>query len=67
VAVGEIGLAGEVRHVTGVGRRLAEAARLGFTTAVVPTGASVPVPEGMRVIQVADLRTALSRATTPPE
>ena len=36
VAVGEVGLAGEVRRVTGVQRRLAEAARLGFTHALVP-------------------------------
>ena len=32
IAVGEVGLAGEVRPVGGVGRRLSEAARLGFTT-----------------------------------
>ena len=36
VAIGEVGLSGEVRRVGGVGRRLAEAARLGFTTALVP-------------------------------
>src|SRR6476469_7238251 len=36
VAFGEVGLAGEVRPVTGAHRRLAEAHRLGFTRAVVP-------------------------------
>ena len=36
VAIGEVGLAGEIRPVTGVGRRLAEAARLGFRQALVP-------------------------------
>ncbi len=36
VAVGEVGLAGELRRVPGTDRRLAEAARLGFTSAVVP-------------------------------
>jgi DNA repair protein RadA/Sms len=36
VALGEIGLAGELRRVPGTDRRLAEAARLGFTEAVVP-------------------------------
>ena len=35
-AIGEVGLAGEVRPVSAVGRRLAEAARLGFTAALVP-------------------------------
>ena len=36
VVLGEIGLAGEVRRVAGLERRLAEAARLGFTHALVP-------------------------------
>jgi DNA repair protein RadA/Sms len=40
VALGEVGLAGELRQVPHVDRRLAEAARLGFTRALVP--ASVP-------------------------
>lgn len=35
-AFGEVGLAGEVRAVTGLRRRLQEAARLGFTDAIVP-------------------------------
>jgi DNA repair protein RadA/Sms len=39
VAVGEVGLGGEVRQVAQTARRLAEAARLGFTTALVPAGA----------------------------
>ena len=36
VAVGEIGLLGELRGVTGLERRLREAARLGFERAIVP-------------------------------
>jgi len=43
VVIGEVGLAGDLRRVTGMERRLAEAARLGFTTALVPHGVrSVP-------------------------
>ena len=38
VAIGELGLGGEVRSVPQLERRLAEAARLGFRTAVVPPG-----------------------------
>ena len=38
VAFGEIGLAGDVRPVSGIDRRLSEAARLGFSRAVVPAG-----------------------------
>src|SRR5260370_41325180 len=38
VAFGEVGLAGEIRSVAGIGRRLAEAGRVGFRRAVVPGG-----------------------------
>jgi len=38
VAVGEVGLAGDLRPVASISRRLAEAARLGFTRALVPAG-----------------------------
>jgi DNA repair protein RadA/Sms len=38
IALGEVGLAGELRPVREVRRRLAEAARLGFTSALVPAG-----------------------------
>jgi DNA repair protein RadA/Sms len=38
VAIGEVGLAGEVRRVSGVARRLAEAERMGFRRAIVPAG-----------------------------
>jgi len=69
VAIGEVGLAGEVRPVTGVRRRLAEAARLGFKTALVP-----PDPDGkeyaggnlsgLRVVEVGDVRGALHAVAT---
>ena len=58
VAVGEVGLAGEVRRVTGVGRRLSEAARLGFTRALVPPDAG-PLPPDVRATVVPDIRSAL--------
>ena len=38
MVIGEVGLAGDLRRVTGMDRRLAEAARLGFTSALIPTG-----------------------------
>jgi DNA repair protein RadA/Sms len=58
VAIGEVGLSGEVRPVTGVARRLAEAARLGFTAAIVPVGSGTP-PPGLEVLEVLDVDTAL--------
>ena len=39
VALGEVGLSGEIRRVGGTGRRLAEAARLGYKVALVPPDA----------------------------
>src|SRR5262249_60388923 len=62
VAIGEVGLAGEVRQVAGLRRRLAEAARLGFRHALVPPHDGRPAdpgpPPGMRPHQVADPGTA---------
>ncbi|GHJ46426.1 DNA repair protein RadA [Catellatospora sp. TT07R-123] len=63
VAIGEVGLTGEVRRIGTVPRRLAEAARLGFKYALVPPGCGpastgVAAP-GIRVEEVSDLRTAL--------
>ena len=58
VACGEVGLGGELRQVRRIERRLAEAARLGFTTAVVPHSTpTVAVP--MEVLRVPSLRVAL--------
>ncbi|MEV0379193.1 DNA repair protein RadA [Nonomuraea sp. NPDC050643] len=45
VALGEVGLAGELRPVKDVRRRLTEASRLGFKRALVPTGS---LEEGTR-------------------
>jgi DNA repair protein RadA/Sms len=58
VALGEVGLAGELRRVSAVQRRLAEAARLGFRRALVPVDPG-PVPDGMAVREVSDLVSAL--------
>ena len=57
VAIGEVGLLGELRPVAGLERRLREAARLGFDRAIVPQTAREPVPAeiaGLRVVDVAD-------------
>jgi len=65
VALGEVGLAGELRRVPGVERRLAEAARLGFQLAIVPEGSrdvTVRVPRlgDLKVVEVATLHDALA-------
>ncbi|MCU1398647.1 MAG: radA [Acidimicrobiales bacterium] len=61
VMCGEVGLAGELRQVSQTQRRLSEAARLGFSKAIVP--ASAPDgPSGMRLRRVSTLPEALSAA-----
>jgi len=64
VAIGEVGLAGEIRRVTGIQRRLAEAERMGFTRALVPPDPG-PVPAGINVVEVGDVRAALGAARRP--
>jgi DNA repair protein RadA/Sms len=64
VAMGELGLAGELRKVRDLPQRIAEAARLGFQVAVVPGRHEGPQStdrqvDGMRVIEVPDLATGL--------
>jgi DNA repair protein RadA/Sms len=66
VAVGEVGLAGEVRNVAGVPRRVAEAERMGFRHAIVPKGSAgttaAAAGSAMRVTEVEDVREALRAA-----
>ncbi len=62
VACGEVGLGGEVRRVSHMERRLAEAKRLGFTQAVVPR--ATPEIEGLQLIRVKDVRDAVSYMRT---
>ena len=60
VAVGEVGLGGELRQAPQTARRLGEAARLGFRAAVVP--ASTPDVPGIRLLRadhIGDVLTSL--------
>jgi DNA repair protein RadA/Sms len=60
IVFGEVGLAGEVRPVTGGQVRLKEAAKLGFTQAIVPkTNAPKTKVSGMEVIAIDRLEQAL--------
>jgi DNA repair protein RadA/Sms len=61
VAIGEVGLAGEVRPASAVRARLAEAARLGFDTAIVPRRSGASLPQ-IRTIEVTDLVEAVMHA-----
>ncbi len=59
VALGEVGLAGDIRPVTAIDRRLSEAARLGFVRAVVPAGTTATVPGGLQVLQARHIAEAV--------
>jgi DNA repair protein RadA/Sms len=54
IAIGEIGLAGECRGISSIEQRVKEAARLGFTTALIPASnaSSCPKIEGIKIYAV---------------
>jgi DNA repair protein RadA/Sms len=58
VVCGEVGLAGEVRQVPQIGRRLQEAARLGFRRALVPESTPDVVP-GIELVKVSSVAGAI--------
>jgi DNA repair protein RadA/Sms len=64
VAIGEIGLTGELRQVPRIEQRLAEAARLGFEQAIVPRPSArgsktIEAPRSLAVVPVATVSEAL--------
>lgn len=68
VAIGEVGLLGELRGVGGLERRLREAARLGFGRAVVPRAARGPAPAvpGLEIVAAGTLGDAIRAALGEP-
>lgn len=59
LVAGEVGLSGEVRGITLVDQRVAEATKLGFTTIVVPEANRSQVGGSKALIPVADVQKAL--------
>ena len=61
VAIGEVGLTGEIRSVSHMNQRLAEVARLGFKKCIIPyKGAEkLEIPEELTVYKVKNLREAI--------
>ena len=62
VAIGEVGLTGELRAVNGLGQRLSEVRRIGFTKCLIPARNSgkLTEPEGLQLIRVRNIREALA-------
>ena len=61
VAIGEVGLTGEIRSVSNINQRLSEVARLGFKRCVIPkyTSKKLEIPRDLTVYQVRNLREAI--------
>jgi DNA repair protein RadA/Sms len=66
VVIGELGLAGEVRRVGQLERRLQEAVRHGLTRALIPAGAKAGRPSGLHIVEVRSLAEAVSAAFSSP-
>ncbi|RZT13756.1 MULTISPECIES: DNA repair protein RadA [Fictibacillus] len=64
VMIGEIGLTGEVRRVSRIEQRVHEAAKLGFTRAIIPDKniGGWTVPKGIKVVGVSTVYEALQAA-----
>lgn len=62
IALGEVGLTGEIRPVPRVGQRLQEAAKLGFACAVLPSSCDEGGIAGIELLHVDDTTQALNVA-----
>ena len=61
VAIGEVGLTGEIRSVSNMNQRLGEVARLGFKKCIIPRNGSekTEIPDGLTVYRVRNIREAI--------
>jgi DNA repair protein RadA/Sms len=67
VAIGELGLSGELRAVPHLERRLGEAVKLGFRRSLLPRTTKVDVPRGIEIIGAESLKEALKVALSKGE
>ena len=64
VAIGEVGLTGEIRSVSNMNQRLQEVGRLGFKKVIIPKFGSekVEIPKNLTVYRVRNIREAIETA-----
>lgn len=64
VAIGEVGLTGEIRSVSHMNQRLGEVVRLGFKKCIIPRGGAekLEIPNGLTVYRVRNIREAIETA-----
>lgn len=69
VAIGEVGLTGELRSVNQLGQRVSEIQRLGFRRCVVPAhrAGTIKAPTGLTVIPARNIGEAIRAALRPAE
>ena len=67
VAIGEVGLTGELRSVSQLGQRISEVRRLGFTQCLIPSrrNGELTAPPGLRLIPVRNIGEAIRAALRP--
>lgn len=65
-AIGEVGLTGEIRAVSGISQRLSEAHRLGFKRCILPARIKekIKAPDGLQLISAQNIREAVSFVIT---
>jgi DNA repair protein RadA/Sms len=66
VAIGEVGLSGELRSASQLERRIAEVARLGFSRCLIPKVGSdtVRAPKGVEIVPAGTVREAINAGLT---
>ena len=64
VAIGEVGLTGEIRSVSHMNQRLQEVSRLGFKKCIIPRGGAekLEIPEGLTIYRVRNIQEAIATA-----
>ncbi len=63
ILIGEVGLGGEIRSVSHIEKRIAEAQKLGFTTAIVPVGnmKSLKAVNTIKLVSVENVKHAIEK------
>jgi len=61
IFIGEVGLGGEIRSVSNLEKRISEAAKLGFKSAIVPKASlkSIKIPKGFAALGVTTIKEAI--------
>ena len=69
VAIGEVGLTGELRSVNQLSQRISEVHRLGFKQCLIPAkrADALKAPEGLRLIPARNIGEAIRAALRPRE